>query len=508
MKKPILCFISSFIGGILLGRYLSFPILPLYLGILVLFSLSFFFYLKKEKTAAYLLLFLTFFIGIIHFYIHYYPSPSHIINFAPTSKAVQVTGKVINRPQLKGGKRVTFIVEAEKIEFEEEKGGGQRKEIEEISGKVWVNSYFPYKNYDYGDRIKIKGKLRIPRGAGKKGEFDWQRYLSYQGVWVEVNTGKVEVIEKGRGNPIFSLAYKSGDWVRELIDKTLPHLHRSILKGILLGDKESLPPDILNSFRETGTAHVLVVSGLHVGLVLFIIFLLFRTAGLSSKLTSFLALPLLWYYALLTGFRPPVVRATFMATTGLVCFLVDRQTSPLIILSLAALLILIINPLNLFTVSFQLSFVAVGGIVYLTPYIMDKLKKLPSFLKGPLSISSAAQLSLLPLLAFYFHQLPLIGIVTNLLIVPLITIILALGFLSCFLGIVSLKASQIIANTNWLTMEALLKVVNFLSFPHSKVLSLIACPRLSSFPFYILLIYYTALILLPCKMFFIPQDKP
>ena len=503
MKKPIIGFTSSFIGGILLGRYLLFPILFLYLSILTLFSLSFFFYLKKrEKTVTYLLFLLTFFIGIIYFYIRYYPSPSNIINFAPTSRAVEITGKVITRPQLKkGGKRrVTFIMEVKRIKFE--------NKINKTEGKVWVNSYFPYKTCNYGDRVNVKGRLRIPRGARKKGEFNWQEYLSYQGVWVEVNSGKVNVIEKNRGNPILSLAYRSRDWMAGLIDKTLPFPHRSVLKGILLGDKESLPADTLSAFRKTGTAHILVVSGLHVGLVLLIIFLLFRTVGFSSKLTSFLALPPLWYYALLTGFRAPVVRATFMASIGLVCFLADRQTSLLVILSLAALLILIINPLNLFTVSFQLSFVAVGGIVYLTPYIEDKLKKLPPFLRGPLSVSSAAQLSLLPLLALYFHQLPLIGIVTNLLIAPLITVILALGFLSCFLGTASLEVSQIIANTNWLAIETLLKVVNFFSFPHSVKLSLIACPRISSFPLYLLIVYYTALIFLPHRIEKILRSKP
>ncbi len=498
MKKPIFGFTFSFIGGILLGRYLTLSLLPLYFSILALFGLSLFFYLrKKEKPVTYLLFSLTFFIGIIHFYIYYYPTSSNIINFASVPKTVNITGKVINRPELKEGKRkrVTFIVKAEKIEFEDELG--RDKQIKRTEGKVWVNSFFPYKTCDYGDIVKIEGKLRLPQGAREKGEFDWQKYLSYQGVWVEISTGKVKVIEKGRGNPIFSLAYKSRDWLTKLIDKTLPFPHRSVLKGILLGDKESLPVDTLDSFRKTGTAHILVVSGLHVGLVLFIILLLFRTAGFSSKWTSLLAFPLLWYYALLTGFRSPVVRATFMASIGLICLLVDRQTSLLVILSLAALLILIINPLNLFTVSFQLSFVAVGGIVYLTPYMMDKLKKLPSFLKGPLSVSLAAQLFILPLLAFYFHQLPLIGIVTNFVIAPLITVILALGFLSSLLGTVALGASQIIANTNWLTIEALLKVVNFFSFPHSKGLSLIACPRISSFPFYLLLIYYAVLVFLP-----------
>jgi len=247
----------------------------------------------------------------------------------------------------------------------------------------------------------------------------------------------------------------------------------------------------------TTTTHVLVVSGLHVGLILLILFFVLRTLGVRSKIVAVFAFPVLVYYALLVGLRAPVVRASFMAGVGLTCLLINRDTPLRVVLSLAAFFILILNPLSLFTVSFQLSFVAVGGIIYLNRPLEEKLHILPRWLATSLAISLAAQLSILPLLAFYFHQLPLIGVFANFLLAPLITIILALGFLSLALGFLFLSAGQLIANTNWLIISSLLWLVDRLSFSSFPILSRIACPSIGPFPAEWLIPYYLGLIIIP-----------
>jgi len=480
--------------GIVAGRYLfsSPSFLPLLyfieITILILAFLAYFF--RKIRMTTLLILTAVFLWGILHFCIHYFPSPGDIAKYAPSPNPVKITGKIINSPRLREGrrKRITFMMQALWIEKETR---------EKAQGKVWVTSFFPYRSYGYGDIVRVKGKLRIPRKAQKEGDFDWQRYLSYQGVWTEVNTGKVEVLEKGRGNFLIQLAFSSRNWMRRKIDEILPPLHSFILKGILLGDREELPPEVLRNFRTTGTAHVLVVSGLHVGLVLFIFLVLFRIFCLSSKVVFCLALPVITYYAFMTGLRPPILRATLMVGIGIISYLLDRKVDPLVLLSLAAFFILIVNPLSIFTVSFQLSFLAVGGIIYLTPFFEKKLKFLPSWLKKSLSVSSAAQLSLLPLLAFYFGQLPLIGVVANLIIVPLITVILALGFFSLTLAIFTLEGARIVSNTSWFVIEGLLHIIELLSFFWAPHLTLWFSPRISPFPRSLLFLYYALLIILP-----------
>jgi len=488
MNKPIVGITLLFAIGIISGRYLNLFCLPVYFVILGLVILTLLFHIRKKPRLVSLFLFtIIFLMGLFEFRYLYFPHSSlHIVSFAPTPGSVEVAGYVANRPQLKG-RRVDFVLKARRIRI-------CRKE-EEVEGRVWVRSYSPFQDYDYGDMVMVKGKLRRPE-ASEEG-FNWQRYLSYQGIWTEVNTGRVEVLKRGEGNFLVKEAYKSRDWMAGVIDSTLPRPHSSLLKGIMLGDKASLPPGVQEDFLRTGTGHILVVSGLHVGLILFIIFTFFKTLGFSPRLISLLAIPFLIYYAILTGLRAPVLRATIMASVGLFSLLIDRDIHPLVILSLAALIILVFNPLSLFTASFQLSFIAVGGIIYLVPYLGERLRRLAFRLSDSLAVSLAAQISILPLLAFYFNQLPLIGAVTNLIIAPVITVILSLGFLTLALSLVTCAGAQIMANANWVVLSILLKISGFFSFHQSRVISELACPSTGSFSPWVLFTYYSGLIMAP-----------
>ena len=253
MNKPIYGITLFFILGIIIGRYLTLPFLPLYLGLAVLFVLTFVLYLKKkEKWTGYSLFLITLLIGIVYFYYIYYPhSSNHIVVYSSSGEKVTIIGEVVNRPQLKE-RRIRFTIEAKKI-IE----NGQERSTQ---GRVWVVSYFPLENYDYGDTVRLEGRLRLPEEAKEKGAFDWQRYLSYQGIWVELAIGMVTVVKRGGGNPLIKWAYKSRDWMVRVIEHTLPEPYSLVLKGIILGDKESLPSEVQESFLRTGTGQPVPVQ--------------------------------------------------------------------------------------------------------------------------------------------------------------------------------------------------------------------------------------------------------
>ncbi len=253
IDKPIYGITLFFILGIILGRYLTLPFIPLYLGLTILFVLAFFLYLKRKgKWTGYSLFLITLLIGIVYFYYIYYPhSPQHIVTYAPSQEKVMVIGEVVSRPQLKEG-RIRFTIEAKKIIENEQERSTQ--------GRIWIVSYFPLENYDYGDTIRLEGRLRLPQEAREEGAFDWQRYLSYQGIWVELATGKVTVIRRQGGSFLIRWAHKSRNWMVRVIEHTLPEPHSAVLKGILLGDKESLPFAVQESFLRTGTGQAVPVQ--------------------------------------------------------------------------------------------------------------------------------------------------------------------------------------------------------------------------------------------------------
>ena len=181
MNKPIYGITLFFILGIIIGRYLTLPFIPLYLGLAVLFVLTFVLYLKKrEKWTGYSLFLITLLIGIVYFYYIYYPhSSNHIVGYAPSQEKVSIVGRVVSRPQLRE-RRIRFIVEAQKVITEGEEG--QEKTTQ---GRIWV----------------------------------------------------VRVIEH-----------------------TLPEPYSLVLKGIMLGDKESLPLAVQESFLRTGTGQAVPVQ--------------------------------------------------------------------------------------------------------------------------------------------------------------------------------------------------------------------------------------------------------
>ena len=492
MNKPIVGVTLFFIIGLITGRYLPFSIISLlYLILLCFLGLGILLYLKnRKKSLNFLLISLWGIIGALYFNYSYFPrSLTPILNLV--SEEVEIEGRVATRPELKG-KVVNFILEAKKMK----KVGYQNKEEEKkVEGRIWISSFSLFRNYDYADLVRVRGRLKRPQNLREN--FDWQKYLSYRRVWVEMRVNEVELIRKEKGFLLIEWAYKNKDWMVRVINFILPETHSALLKGIMLGDKKSLPANIQENFLKTGTGHILVVSGLHVGLILFLFLTLFKVLSFPPKLAHILSIPLLGYYAFLTGLRIPVLRATLMAIIVLLSFILDRESPPLIIFSLSCLIILLFDPLSLFTISFQLSFITVGGIIYLLPHIEKRLNRLPFLLRRPLAISLAAQFSVLSLLAFYFNRLPLIGVVSNIIISPLITIILALGLLSLIMSLLTLGGAQIIGFANWVFLTLLLKITHLFTFPQNEFMQGLTCPYIKPFPFWVLLIYYFCLITVP-----------
>lgn len=250
---------------------------------------------------------------------------------------------------------------------------------------------------------------------------------------------------------VFFIRYQQGGWdikldlfpnLRQSLDQRmatfLPSPQAELLSGILLGNKKDLPAGLKLALRDTSTLHIVVVSGQNLTLLAG---LFLNLAGLIKRKTAiFLSIGAVIFYTLLTGAQIPVVRAAIMALLGLSSELFGRQRSGVWVLTITAGFMLLINPLWIGDISFQLSYLATFGVIVLAPRLEKALNFLPPFIKQDLSITLGAQLMVMPVVIQNFHQLSVVGIFANLLIlwtVPFIMIFGILALVGSFLAVIT-----------------------------------------------------------------------
>ncbi|MCH8054178.1 MAG: ComEC family competence protein [Planctomycetes bacterium] len=268
---------------------------------------------------------------------------------------------VLDRPP-----RTKFIVALEHAE-------GEDGPVE-LRGLVDVTVREPVFDLYCGDRVRIFGRLYKPSAPRNPGQFDWALAKRRQGIHAGLTCKYPEAITKeARPGPAWRRAL---DRLRLeattlLLDDVLEDKlgERSLLNAMVLGQRSQLDRDIYAAFERTGTSHFLALSGMHVGMLGLFGWGLGRLAGLSKRLTALLVLATLIVYALVVEPRPSVLRATVIGTMICLGYIFRKPTNMLNSISLAALILLIWEPLQLFQAGFQLSFVATLGIIYLTPVL-------------------------------------------------------------------------------------------------------------------------------------------
>ncbi|MEI8218094.1 MAG: DNA internalization-related competence protein ComEC/Rec2, partial [Elusimicrobiota bacterium] len=299
---------------------------------------------------------------------------------------------------------------------------------------IRVNAYGAVPLLAPGSRVTLHGILKHPSARRNPGGFDYALYLSRQNIYYIFYADRITVTENLSVSWYQSLPARIRAWTVQSIAALVREDTASILVPMLIGDTSLLEPEIKKAFIDAGVMHVLVVSGMNVAYCSLIFLWLFRLAGLKRRFAALGTIPCIILYVLVTGGNPPVVRAGVMAVTLILSLALARE--PLIYqsLALAAAGILIINPQSLFTASFQLSFAATIGIVYLYPIFMVPFKKTPRPFTGVgqaigavFAASAAAQIAVLPLMAYYFNKISLIGFLSNLFIVPLTGLITVAG---------------------------------------------------------------------------------
>nr|WP_298791932.1 ComEC/Rec2 family competence protein [uncultured Allomuricauda sp.] len=284
-------------------------------------------------------------------------------------------------------------------------------------------------------------------------QFDYKDFLKKQGIYHQIQAQSEQLlIAKQPAKTIFGIASNLREHIiLKLKGKNFGKDELSVIQALLLGQRDDISENTYNSYRDAGAIHILAVSGLHVGiLLLFFQFLLTPLEKLpkGKTLKLILIILLLWGYAVLAGLSPSIVRAVTMFTFVAYAMYLNRPTNSFNIVALSMFFILLLKPLFLFQVGFQMSYAAVLAIVWIYPklqrfwfpdnFIVRKTWQL-------LSVSIAAQLGVLPISLYYFHQFPSLFFISNLLIIPFLGIILGMGVLVIVLSMVSILPDFLVA---------------------------------------------------------------
>ncbi|WP_207431325.1 ComEC/Rec2 family competence protein [Sabulibacter ruber] len=320
----------------------------------------------------------------------------------------------------------------------------------------------------YGHQLLVQGNLTPPAASANPYQFDYKRYLILKHIQWQAYLPVSHWLVIGNEPPSALVAISLH--VRKRLESAFKeHIQQAreltIAHALVLGVQDDLDAALRNAYARTGTMHVLAVSGLHVGLLYGVLLMLLQPLRRSktSRLAVFLVIVgVVWFYAFVTGLSASVLRSVCMFSLVELGRLIQRKSSILNTLAIVALVLLLYEPNFLFDVGFQLSFLAVAGIVLLQPLFLqlwNPEQKLVRLVWELLAISVAAQLATFPLSLYYFHQFPVYFWVANLIAVPLSSIALYLGvafMLLFWLPVVNGILGQLLEWTLWLMNELLL----------------------------------------------------
>lgn len=290
----------------------------------------------------------------------------------------------------------------------------------------------------YGDELLIPAKYNPIEPPYNPAEFNYKKYLANQNIYYQsfLYHGQYRVLKRNTGNPLIAYSLRLR---QRLVAKFKGNMYNpeaiAVASTLILGYKADLSGEVLQAYSKTGTIHVLSVSGAHVAIVYVLLNLalgFLKRYKYGRLLQAVITITLIWYYSMLTGFSPAVCRAAVMISMVILGKTYSRYINTLNILAISAFVLLVYDPLFITDVGFQLSYLAVFGLVVFQPIVykwFDFKNKIADKLWALCSVSIAAQVITFPLSAFYFHQFPVYFLVSNLFIIIPTAVIMYAGLI-------------------------------------------------------------------------------
>jgi competence protein ComEC len=443
MERPLIPLLCAFISGIATGHFCRVADTPLIISLLLTLILLLAASIKKShKLIAILVILSLFLLGIlnVNMYLYQDTGTKHIINYVGKEKLI-LEGVICENPE-SSPDRTELTVSAIRLISDNADTRVEGLVLLNVEGR---------QEFKYGDAIRFKTRLKVPHNFQNPGGFDYVKYLRYKGVMVRgfmKDAAAIVTLRENQGN-IFKLHLERfRTYLKKFIMENSSSPEGEIIQAMILGDQKEIPKGVMENFNKTGTTHIIAISGFNIGIIAFLSFIVIRLIMKSStylllrfnivKVSTVFAIVPVIIYTFIAGMGISVVRAAIMAVTFMIAIIFGKDRDLYNSLVLAALIILVVFPPSLFDVSFQLSFMAVWAILFITPRLAmmipdDKREEMPRYRVWAtksyknivifMIVSLSATLGTLPLIVFYFNRVSTVVLLSNLFIVPVLGII-------------------------------------------------------------------------------------
>ena len=378
--------------------------------------------------------------------------------------------------------------------------------------KILVNTDL-YSSIQYGDRVRVEGKLKEPgviddENGGRP--FDYGAYLSKDDIYYTLSFAEVEVLSSGHGNPVKGALFKIK---RSFVGKTkeiLAEPYANLLAGLIVSGKEAIPKDILEEFRRAGIIHIVVLSGYNITIIAEFMrkmlenFFLVARIRVAPSLVAGVSILGIVLFVLMTGAEATVVRAALMVLVVIAAKMFGRAYSAPRALLAAAFLMILHNPkILVFDPSFQLSFLATCALIYIAPIVEKYLKVVPEKwgLRMVIATTLATQVTVLPLLIYSMGNFSLVSLPANILVLLIIPATMLIGFIATLVAYASLILALPFSYAAYLLLAWILGVSSTLG---GLSFASVAIPPISIW--LIVLVYLAIIIFIWRRQNFVPRS--
>jgi len=340
-------------------------------------------------------------------------------------------------------------------------------QIEDKDGSVLV-TLDKYPQYQYGDRIRIKGDLQEP---GVIEDFNYGNYLSRYDIYSVMYRPSIKVLTTGQGSFFWRAMYKLQDSFMARINSLFPEPQASFEAGLLVGARKGIPPELTAKFNITGLTHIIAISGYNIAII--IVAVMWCLKSLPRKIGFIIAIGAIVLFTLFVGASPSVVRASIMGILGLIALNYGRQNNIHITILFTAFFMVLWNPKTLWwDVGFQLSFAAVLGLIYVAPLFKKYADKLPETLgfREAIVMTMSAQIMALPIIIYNFGRLSLIAPLANLLVAFAIPPAMMFGFAAVVISLLFPPVGLVVAYIAWGILTYIIKIIETLAaVPYASI---------------------------------------